>query len=107
MATIAIKTDGRIRTMVLGALSYLGALCFIPLMISDNDEFVLFHARQGLILWGWSVLAGLSLFLPGIGKPFFAISSIIVLVLSVAGIASVAMRKAWKLPLVYSLSKAI
>lgn len=107
MATIAIKTDGRSRTMVLGALSYLGVLCFIPLMSTERDEFVSFHARQGLVLWGWSVLAGLMLFVPGIGKLIFSTSVTIVVLLSIAGILAVAMRKAWKLPIVYSLSKAI
>ncbi len=76
-------------------------------MLSENDEFVIFHARQGLILWGWTVLAGFSLFIPAVGKAFFAISSIIVVVLSLAGIVAVIMRKAWKLPLVHFLSKAI
>ncbi len=107
MATVKIKTDGRLRTLILGVLSYLGVLCFIPLMASDKDEFVLFHARQGLVLWGWSVLAGISLLVPGIGTTFFAISAMIVIVLSIVGIVSVTMRKAWKLPLVHSLSKAI
>ncbi len=107
MATVKISTDGRIRTLILGVLSYLGVLCFIPLMASDKDEFVLFHARQGLVLWGWAVLAGISLLVPGIGSAFFTISSVAVIVLSIAGIISVSMRKAWKLPLVHSLSKAI
>ena len=50
MATVEINTDQKMRTMILGGLSYLGVLCFIPLMASDKNEFVLFHARQGLVL---------------------------------------------------------
>ena len=85
----------------------MGVLCFIPLMASDKNEFVLFYARQGLVLWGWAVLAGVSLLIPGIGTAFFTISSVAVIVLSIAGIFSVTMRKAWKLPLVCNLLKAI
>ena len=107
MATVEINTDQKMRTMILGGLSYLGVLCFIPLMASDKNEFVLFHARQGLVLWGWAVLAGVTIFIPGIGTMFFTISSILVIVLSIAGIVSVVMRKAWKLPIVHTLSRAI
>jgi len=91
---------------MLGTLSYLGVMCFIPLMINDKDEFVLFHARQGLILWGWSVLAGFIMLVPGIGTQLANISWVMVMVFSALGILSVIFQKAWKMPFVHKLSQA-
>jgi len=95
------------RTPLLAALSYLGILCFVPLIINKDDEYVLFHSRQGLVLWMWSVLSLLALHLPVVGKWFFGFSSMAILVLSVAGLASVAFRRAWRLPLIGSIATAI
>jgi fumarate reductase subunit D len=88
------------RSYLMSGLSYLGILCFVPLLMSRDDEYVYFHAKQGLVLWIWSVLAMFALHLPGIGKWLFGFSSMGVLVLSVAGLASVALRRAWRLPLI-------
>ncbi|ARJ64567.1 Magnetosome protein MamF [Magnetospirillum sp. XM-1] len=88
------------RSYLMAGLSYLGILCFVPLLMSRDDEYVYFHAKQGLVLWMWSVLAMFALHLPLIGKWLFGFSSMGVLVLSVAGLASVALRRTWRLPLV-------
>ena len=100
-------TGGGYRTQVMAALSYLGILCFVPLIMVRDDEYVYFHAKQGLVLWMWSVLAMFALHLPGIGKWLFGFSSMAVVVLSVAGLASVAFRRAWRLPLVSSVAEAV
>ena len=42
------KTDNN---KVFGVLSYLGILCLIPLLAKKDDEFVHFHAKQGLVLF--------------------------------------------------------
>ncbi|HJP54324.1 MAG TPA: hypothetical protein QF556_06460, partial [Rhodospirillales bacterium] len=59
------------RSSILGAMSYLGILCFVPLMMNDDDEFIYFHAKQGLVIWIWSVLAVFAFPFPGIGKWLF------------------------------------
>jgi fumarate reductase subunit D len=102
-----LSSKGGTRSAVLGALSYFGVLCFIPLMVSDKDEFITFHARQGLVLWGLSVATGFALLLPGIGKLFFMVGSLSIVVLSVAGIISVILNRAWRLPLVHRLATSI
>ncbi len=98
---------GGCRSYLMAALSYLGILCFVPLLMSRDDEYVYFHARQGLVLWMWSVLAMFALHLPGVGKWLFGFSSMAVLVLSVAGLASVALRRTWRLPLVSYVSDLV
>ena len=74
-------------------------------MVANADDFIRFHARQGLVLWGWGVLAGFALYLPGIGKLFFVLSLVIVIALSLGGIISVLLFRAWRLPLIYQLSR--
>ena len=91
---------GGCRTQVMAALSYLGILCFVPLLMTKNDAYVYFHAKQGLVLWMWSVLAMFALHLPGIGKWLFGFSSMAVLVLAVVGLASVAFKRSWRLPVI-------
>ena len=98
---------GTYRIPLLAALSYLGILCFVPLVVNKDDEYVLFHSRQGLVLWMWSVLSLLALHLPVIGKWFFGFSSMAIVILSVAGLASVAFRRAWRVPLISSIAAAI
>jgi fumarate reductase subunit D len=101
--TILIETEtagGNCRSYLMAGASYLGILCFVPLLMSRDDEYVYFHAKQGLVLWMWSILAMFALHLPGIGKWLFGFSSMGVLVLSVVGLASVALRRTWRLPLI-------
>lgn len=86
------------RTMAI--ISYIGVLCLIPMVSNREDTYVRFHARQGAILWMWEVLAVYSLLLPGFGKMFFKFSTMTCLILSIIGIISVLVGRAWKIPLI-------
>jgi fumarate reductase subunit D len=95
------------RSSLLAAASYLGILCFVPLMMNKGDEFVHFHAKQGLVLWMWSVLTMFALHIPVVGEFLFGISSMAIVVLSLAGLVSVGFRRAWRLPVISSLAGLI
>lgn len=107
MATAAVRSEGDVRSRLMAALSYLGILCFVPLIMSADDEYVSFHAKQGLVIWMWGVLALFALHLPGVGKWLFGFSTMAVLVLSLIGLTAVALHKAWRLPLIHSLAAKI
>ncbi|CAH2598658.1 Magnetosome protein MamF [Rhodovastum atsumiense] len=92
------------RPILLAIMSYLGILCFIPLLFGNRSPFVQFHARQGLVIWAWGVLALMALSLPGFGGWFFHFSANLILILSVAGVISVLLGKTWKFPLIYDLA---
>jgi uncharacterized membrane protein len=92
---------------VLAALSYLGILCFVPLLLNRGDEFVQFHARQGLVLWMWGVLSIFALSLPGIGKWFFSFSGMVIMMFSALGLISVLLQRAWRLPLIHEVSQRL
>ncbi|MBF0273093.1 MAG: hypothetical protein HQL98_13670 [Magnetococcales bacterium] len=85
---------------MLAGMSYLGILSLVPLVVNRDDPYVRFHARQGIVLWMWEVLAIYSLVVPGLGRAFFGISSLLCFVFSVIGLISVITSRAWKLPLI-------
>ncbi|MBF0588385.1 MAG: hypothetical protein HQL53_04590 [Magnetococcales bacterium] len=94
-------------SQIMSGMSYLGILSLIPLILSRDDAFVQFHARQGVLLWIWEVLAIYSLVLPGVGKIFFQTSSFLCFFLSVVGLASVMLGRAWRLPFVGNLAQRL
>ena len=94
------------RTKFMAALSYLGILCFVPLLFGRGDPFVDFHSRQGLVIWIWGMVA-LFLFPFPFGRLFFSFSSTGILVFSVIGLIAVALGRHWRLPLVYELAEKL
>lgn len=107
MATITLRSRGGARSRLMALMSYLGILCFVPLLSSTDDEFVCFHARQGLVIWMWGVIAVFALHVPGIGKWFFSFSAFAVVIFSVIGVIAVSLNRAWKLPFIHSLASRI
>ena len=92
------------RTKVMSVLSYLGVLCFVPLLLGHGNRFINFHARQGLVIWTWGVVALLLFPLP-LGRPLFMISSIAIMIMSAIGLLSVVLGQTWRLPVVYELAE--
>ncbi|MBF0295692.1 MAG: hypothetical protein HQL96_10935 [Magnetococcales bacterium] len=106
MAT-SVQMPAGVGSKVLAGLSYLGILCLVPLVMNRDNTYVRFHARQGVILWMWEVLAIYSLVLPGVGRIFFGISGLLCLAFSVIGLVSVYLGRAWKLPLIGDWAESI
>ncbi len=107
MADFTVHTKGGLRSRLMAVMSYLGILCFVPLLRNDDDEFVYFHAKQGLVIWMWGVLGVFSMYLPGIGKWMFSFSLLAVIAFSVIGLISALLNRAWKLPLIHSVATHI
>ncbi len=95
-----------VRSPLMAAFSYLGVLCFVPLLFNRDDPFVSFHARQGFVIWICGVLALLALSLPGFGW-FFRLSASLIATLSLAGLVAVALHKTWKFPIIHGLSEKL
>ncbi len=107
MAEAVVRSTLGSRSTVMAALSYLSVLCFVPLLMDRDDEFVYFHAKQGLVIWMVGVLALFVLHVPMIGKWVFGSVSMVVVVFSILGLVSVLFQRAWKLPLVSWLADRI
>ncbi len=91
------------RSRLMAALSYLGILCFIPLLFSRDDQFVNFHSRQGLIIWMWGIIAIYAYQIPGLGW-FSALSASIIPILSLIGMASAVLLQTWKFPIINNIA---
>ena len=90
---------------ILAVLAYFGILCLIPYFVEKKDPFVRYHTKQGLILFGLSLIATFANLLP-FGWFDFATAAAVslvsmgVLVLSIIGIITVLKNEQRPLPLV-------
>lgn len=73
-------------------MSYLGVLCFIPILFSHGDPFIRFHSRQGLVIFLWGVATQILMPLP-IGPALLNFSTAGVLMFSLLGLMSVTIGK--------------
>lgn len=95
-----VEGEASVSSKVMAAMSYLGILCLVPLIMNRQDPYVRFHARQGVILWMIEVLAIYTLLLPAFGKIFFKFASFTCVILSIIGLVAVLLGRAWKFPYV-------
>jgi uncharacterized membrane protein len=80
------------------ALSYLGVLVLIPLLLKRESSFAQFHAKQGLvILIGW-ILSRL---------PFGFVFAIIAIILSILGLINALRGEKKKLPVIGEFAEKI
>lgn len=96
---------------IMCVLSYLGILCLIPLLTKKDDDFIQFHAKQGLALfiaWIALIIAGVILgLMPFIG---FLISMALSLVhigmtiLSIFAIIKAVNGEKWQIPVVSNIA---
>jgi uncharacterized membrane protein len=87
-----------VNTMAL--ISYIGPLCLIPFINKNQDEFVKFHMKQGIVLLAlelasWIIFGMIPMFWL-IGNLF----GVVWLVLSVIGIINVTKNEKKEIPLV-------
>lgn len=99
---------------VFGVLSYLSILCLVPLFVKKDDEFIYFHAKQGLVLFiaeiAWYILNRIilgiflgSIFTWGFLSLWGLINTLVnlgFLVLAILGIINVIQDKKKELPLI-------
>ncbi|QQS16036.1 MAG: DUF4870 domain-containing protein [Candidatus Moraniibacteriota bacterium] len=91
------------------ALSYIGALVIFPLITKQDDNFVLFHAKQGIVLVffgiGFSVIANISFEVGAL--PITIGVWVVSLIFSIIGIANCVRGKETKLPIIGNLANKI
>ena len=85
---------------IMGILSYLGPLVLIPYLTNKTDEFVKFHTKQGLVLFGIEIVVWL------LGSMMYgmmmigSILNLITLILTIIGIVNVVQGHKKELPVV-------
>ena len=92
------ETKISVTSKVWAAASYLWFFCFISLILKKNNPFVLFHARQGLILFVvWLFLLVISA-VPVLGHIVGFLGNVVVLVLAIMGIIHALGGEYWTMP---------
>lgn len=103
--TITVKDSN-----LIAILSYLSILVFIPYFMAENNQFVKYHAKQGLILFIIEVAVSvLSMFLGfsmlGIINILMYLINLGLIVLSIIGIVNVIKGEMKPLPIIGTLIK--
>ncbi len=93
---------------VLAAISYLGILVLIPLLVKKDSRFVREHAKQGLalfiaeiILWLVDLIFGWIPVLGFIITVLVWITLVVIGIVSLIGLIYALMGKFWKIPFIY------
>ncbi len=84
---------------IMAALSYVWIISLVMLVVKRNDEFIQFHAKQGIILLLLSILG----FIPVLGWIIWALA----VAGMVVGFIHAWQGKRYELPLVYGWSQKI
>lgn len=89
---------------VFAILAYFSILCIIPLILKKDNDFVLFHGRQGLVIFvGEVAVFIMSVVMPWIFRP----GMFILLVLSFFGFIAVLKGHYLKLPIIAEIAGKI
>lgn len=94
-------------TSVTAILSYIGLLCLIPFLTKEKDEFVKFHAKQGLILFAAEVTTWIIVSIIPMLWFLVNILGICWLVLSIIGIMNVVNKEQKKIPVIGNFADKI
>jgi fumarate reductase subunit D len=91
----------------LATLAYLPVLCMVSVIAKRREEFVAFHARQGLVLFVLELGAAMLFFLPVIGPAFALALALACLAAAILGIRTVRRRGRWSIPLVGAVAERL
>ena len=92
---------------VYAILAYLWILCLIPVLMKKEDEFVRFHARQGLMLFIVEVGIGILGIIPFLGQIIYLLGVLVCGILSLVGIVQVLMGNKWEMPVIGEWARKI
>ncbi len=92
---------------ILAAVAYWGFLCILPLVLMKDNEFAVYHGKQGLVLFIFLVAGFIVGILPLFGPPIYRLALLAYLVLLLWGtIAALSGKKAF-IPVVSKFAEKI
>ena len=87
----------------IAALSYLGILVLVPLLVKKDSKFAQFHAKQGLIFLVIWVVGWIFFLIPLFGQ----ILALTILVLNIIALVQALNGKYWEVPVIGDFAKKI
>lgn len=87
----------------IAALSYMWILFLVPLLGKRDSKFAQFHAKQGMVLFGVEIIAGMFIWFPLFGQ----LLNIGLIVIAVMGVIKAFNEEWWEIPYINEWSKKI
>lgn len=85
---------------IMASLSYVGPLVLIPFLTKKEDSFIMFHVKQGLVIFGLEIVIMLLTMMSfGLLVPITMFVNIGLFILSIVGILNALKRKEESVPL--------
>ena len=101
-AKTAAKKKDSSNSNIIAALSYFWILSVVLYIVSKDDEFVVFHARQGMVLFAISLLG----FIPFVGLLMIPVN-LALFVVSIVGAIKAYQGEKYRLPVIADLAEKI
>ncbi len=92
------KKDKNLFSFLLSAISYLGILCFLPFLLKTKNDYVRFHAKQGLSIFIMEIIFTLIWIIPFIGWIIGALGWLACFVVSIIGFVKALFGEEWQIP---------
>lgn len=92
-----------IKRKLIAVISYLSILAFLPLNLFKKDDFIRYHAKQGIVLFVLSILIIFSFWLPVVGW----VCLLAFLVIWITGIFNIFTAKMEPLPIIGRIAERI
>ena len=86
---------------ILGAVSYLGILSLIPIVLRTKNDYTRFHARQGLLLFISEIIFTLIWVIPFIGWVIGFLGWVFCFIFSVIGLVRALRGQRWRIPVLH------
>ncbi|MFA7663150.1 MAG: DUF4870 domain-containing protein [Patescibacteria group bacterium] len=94
------KKSPAVNTKIFAILSYFWVLCLLPFILNVKDEFVIKHAKQGLVLFIAEIALYIIAIIPILGWFISIVGSLLAIVISLAGIMKAASGQTWEIPFI-------
>ena len=89
------------------SLSYVAILCFIPLFFKRGNSFILFHGKQGIVLFAFELLLSFLRLTPVIGEVVFIFGIMFCSLCSIIGIVKICMNEKWEMPVIFDIAEKL
>lgn len=88
---------------IIAALSYIGILVLVPLLVKKDSKFCKFHAKQGLVMLIIFIVGWLIFWIPVVGWLIW----IAAVILDLLALIQTLQGKYWEIPVVGSWAKKL
>lgn len=87
-------------TNIMALISYIGPLCLIPFFKKEQDEFIKFHMRQGMVIFACELITWVIVAILPILWFLGNLVGLVWLILSIIGIINVVKNEKKEIPIV-------